>query len=90
MARTRTAPGSDSLERLARDAAGCQACDLYQDATQTVFGRGSATARLLLLGERPDGIDRSEDDGADYDSLSAEEQAVHIRDEDTLTGGERP
>ena len=41
------------LQRLASDAAGCQACDLYRNATQTVFGRGPAHARVLLLGEQP-------------------------------------
>jgi DNA polymerase len=38
---------------LAAEAAGCQACDLYRNATQTVFGRGAARARILLLGEQP-------------------------------------
>ncbi len=37
-----------------------------------------------LARERPDGRDRSEDDGVGYDSLSAEEAAVHIRSEDDL------
>ncbi|MCA1842291.1 MAG: UdgX family uracil-DNA binding protein [Actinobacteria bacterium] len=41
------------LERLAAEAAGCTACDLYRNATQTVFGEGPPTARLLLLGEQP-------------------------------------
>ena len=41
------------LQRLASDAAGCQACELYRNATQTVFGRGTAHARILLLGEQP-------------------------------------
>ncbi len=41
------------LQRLASDAADCQACDLYRNATQTVFGRGTAHARILLLGEQP-------------------------------------
>lgn len=37
-----------------RDAArGCRGCPLYQDATQTVFGKGPATARLLAVGEVP-------------------------------------
>lgn len=38
---------------MASDAAGCQACDLYRNATQTVFGRGPAHASILLLGEQP-------------------------------------
>jgi uracil-DNA glycosylase len=41
------------LQRLAAEAAGCQACDLYRNATQTVFGRGAAGARIFLLGEQP-------------------------------------
>ena len=39
--------------RLADEAAGCQDCDLYRNATQTVFGQGAANARILLLGEQP-------------------------------------
>jgi DNA polymerase len=41
------------LERLAADAAGCRACDLYKNATQTVFGEGAPKARILMLGEQP-------------------------------------
>jgi len=41
------------LESLAKDAAHCQACDLWQDATQTVFGEGSEQANLILVGEQP-------------------------------------
>ena len=41
------------LGRLAREAAGCQNCDLYKNATQTVFGRGATDARLILVGEQP-------------------------------------
>jgi uracil-DNA glycosylase len=37
-----------------RDAAlSCRGCDLYRDATQTVFGRGPQTARAILVGEAP-------------------------------------
>ena len=45
--------GPDALEALARDAAGCTACHLHRDATQTVFGRGPADARLVVVGEQP-------------------------------------
>lgn len=31
----------------------CTACSLCESATQTVFGRGPATARLMLVGEQP-------------------------------------
>jgi uracil-DNA glycosylase len=41
------------LARLAREAAGCQRCPLYRNATQTVFGEGPAPARLMLVGEQP-------------------------------------
>jgi uracil-DNA glycosylase len=50
---TKAATRAAELERLASEAAGCTACDLYRNATQTVFGEGTATARLLLLGEQP-------------------------------------
>ncbi|HET8777037.1 MAG TPA: UdgX family uracil-DNA binding protein, partial [Candidatus Limnocylindria bacterium] len=32
---------------------GCRACDLWARATQTVFGDGPASARLLVVGEQP-------------------------------------
>ena len=41
------------LERLAHDAAACRACELWRDATQTVFGEGPAEAELMLVGEQP-------------------------------------
>jgi DNA polymerase len=31
----------------------CQGCDLYRHATQTVFGDGSASARIVFVGEQP-------------------------------------
>ena len=42
-----------SLTALREAARGCRGCPLYQDATQTVFGRGPASARLVLVGEQP-------------------------------------
>jgi uracil-DNA glycosylase len=45
--------GARDLEALRRDAAGCTACDLYERATQTVFGEGPANARVMLVGEQP-------------------------------------
>ena len=44
---------SRPLQRLADEAASCQACELYRNATQTVFGRGAENARLFLVGEQP-------------------------------------
>jgi DNA polymerase len=34
-------------------AAQCTGCPLHRDATQTVFGRGRATASITLVGEQP-------------------------------------
>lgn len=42
-----------TLKKLAAEAAGCQACDLYKNATQTVFGVGPPAARIFLVGEQP-------------------------------------
>ncbi len=46
-------PARPSLTSLRRAAAGCRACDLYRNATQTVFGAGSRGARMMLVGEQP-------------------------------------
>jgi uracil-DNA glycosylase family protein len=42
-----------SLEELKRAAANCRACDLWERATQTVFGEGLPDAPLMLVGEQP-------------------------------------
>ena len=34
-------------------AAGCRACDLWKKGTQTVFGEGTASAEVVLIGEQP-------------------------------------
>jgi uracil-DNA glycosylase family protein len=44
---------AESLDDLRAAAAGCRACGLWRNATQTVFGSGGEGARLLLLGEQP-------------------------------------
>jgi uracil-DNA glycosylase len=46
-------PEARSLEELREAAAGCHGCDLYRDATQTVFGEGAEQSRLMLIGEQP-------------------------------------
>jgi DNA polymerase len=38
---------------LRRQAAECTACELYADATQTVFGAGHLGASMMLIGEQP-------------------------------------
>jgi DNA polymerase len=46
-------PEAFDLPALARAAADCRGCDLYRNATQTVFGEGSEQARVVLIGEQP-------------------------------------
>ena len=46
-------PSSTDLDTLAAAAARCEGCELFRDATQTVFGQGSATATMMLVGEQP-------------------------------------
>jgi uracil-DNA glycosylase family protein len=46
-------PPRPTLPRLREAAAGCKACDLYKGGTQTVFGEGTRTAELMLVGEQP-------------------------------------
>jgi uracil-DNA glycosylase family protein len=41
------------LDDLRAEAAGCRRCPLWQVGTQTVFGEGSARARVVLVGEQP-------------------------------------
>jgi uracil-DNA glycosylase len=52
------------LDMLRRDAAGCTRCELYEPATQTVFGEGSTSAWLMLVGEQPG--DREDVEGAPF------------------------
>lgn len=42
-----------NLAELREAAAGCRACDLWEKATQTVFGEGAVGAKLMLVGEQP-------------------------------------
>ncbi|HEV2758749.1 MAG TPA: UdgX family uracil-DNA binding protein [Acidimicrobiales bacterium] len=44
---------TDALEEVRIVAAECRACDLWRTGTQTVFGEGSETAQLMLVGEQP-------------------------------------
>jgi len=46
-------PPTAGLGAARKAAAGCEACDLWQRATQTVFGEGLEHARLMLVGEQP-------------------------------------
>ena len=46
-------PDRPDLDGLRAAAAGCTACPLYRDATQTVFGEGASEAAVMLVGEQP-------------------------------------
>jgi uracil-DNA glycosylase len=50
-------PAGADLETLRLAARSCTGCDLYRDATQTVFGRGRAKARVILVGEQPGDVE---------------------------------
>lgn len=42
-----------SLKALSEKAESCHRCDLYKNATQTVFGKGSSRASIMIVGEQP-------------------------------------
>jgi uracil-DNA glycosylase family protein len=46
-------PATLTLPALRDAARTCTGCDLYQRATQTVFGEGASHAHILLVGEQP-------------------------------------
>jgi uracil-DNA glycosylase len=46
-------PERRTLRTLADAAKHCEGCELHKRATQTVFGEGSKTARIVLVGEQP-------------------------------------
>lgn len=46
-------PPNPTLPKLREAAAYCRGCDLWVNATQTVFGEGPASADVMLVGEQP-------------------------------------
>ncbi|MGH3361344.1 MAG: UdgX family uracil-DNA binding protein [Nocardioides sp.] len=46
-------PRGRALRTLESAARRCQGCELWEDATQVVFGSGSRKASLMLVGEQP-------------------------------------
>jgi DNA polymerase len=46
-------PPDRTLPALRAAAKECQGCSLYKQATQTVFGKGPASAKLVIVGEIP-------------------------------------
>jgi DNA polymerase len=46
-------PERRTLDTLREAATTCRGCELYRDATQTVFGEGREDAKLVFIGEQP-------------------------------------
>jgi DNA polymerase len=46
-------PERSSLKSLREAAAGCRGCHLWRNATQTVFGEGRKSSRVMFVGEQP-------------------------------------
>lgn len=46
-------PARHSLPTMRAAIPSCRGCTLYRDATQAVFGEGTSTARVFLIGEQP-------------------------------------
>jgi uracil-DNA glycosylase family protein len=46
-------PPKPTLPKLREAAARCRGCDLWVNATQTVFGEGPPSAEVMLVGEQP-------------------------------------
>jgi len=46
-------PADRTLPVLRAAVVTCRGCPLYRDATQAVFGEGSAHARVMMIGEQP-------------------------------------
>src|SRR5690349_19695175 len=46
-------PDRLSLPKVRSAAAGCEACHLHRNATQTVFGEGPSKADVMMVGEQP-------------------------------------
>lgn len=50
-------PQKRTLESLRDAARSCEGCDLYKNATQTVFGEGPRSAAVMFVGEQPGDIE---------------------------------
>jgi DNA polymerase len=46
-----------TLDVLKEAAPGCRGCELWEPATQVVFGRGDAHARVVFVGEQPGDVE---------------------------------
>ncbi|WIM95362.1 UdgX family uracil-DNA binding protein [Actinoplanes oblitus] len=50
-------PQPHSIDELKQAASGCRGCELYEDATQTVFGRGAPHSKIVFVGEQPGDVE---------------------------------
>jgi uracil-DNA glycosylase family protein len=50
-------PPTADLDQLRAAARQCRGCSLYEGATQTVFGAGPPTARMVFVGEQPGDVE---------------------------------
>lgn len=57
-------PPKRDLKSLRQAALHCEGCPLYQDATQTVFGKGPSNAKVVMVGEVPG--DREDREGEPF------------------------
>lgn len=57
-------PEDASLQKLREASQACRGCDLWENATQTVFGEGPAAAGVMLVGEQPG--DREDREGSPF------------------------
>jgi uracil-DNA glycosylase family protein len=57
-------PASRDLKSLAGAVNGCRGCDLWEHATQAVFGAGKTSADVMLVGEQPG--DQEDQQGAPF------------------------
>jgi uracil-DNA glycosylase len=50
-------PQDHSIDTMRDAACRCHGCDLYKEATQTVFGEGNPHAKVMLIGEEPGDVE---------------------------------
>ena len=71
-------PDSTSLAALRDAVQGCRGCDLWEPATQAVFGEGPRRARVMLVGEQPG--DREDREGHPFVGPAGRELDEALRD----------
>jgi uracil-DNA glycosylase family protein len=50
-------PHPRSIDELKAAAGDCRGCELFENATQTVFGRGAPNAKIVFVGEQPGDVE---------------------------------